>query len=132
MQGELEEARKAAQRGVDLSLTSSDPALKLPAQVQQARVDMARSKDESANSSAFRRLNSAIATAKRLGYYNLESEARLALGQLELKTNSSLGNKQLKALAAETRNRGYELVARHAEEAMSAGGTVVAENRSTR
>jgi hypothetical protein len=105
--------------------------LKLPAQVQQARVDMARSKDENANSSAFRRLNSVIASAKRLGYYNVESEARLALGQLELKIDPSLGNKQLKALAAETRNRGYELVARHAEEAMS-GGTVVAENRSTR
>jgi ATP/maltotriose-dependent transcriptional regulator MalT len=131
MQGELDEARKAAQHGADLSLTSSDPALRLPAQIQQARVDMARSKDENANSSAFRRLNSVIATAKQLGYYNLESEARLALGQLELKINSSLGRKQLKALTAETRQRGYELVARHAEEAMSSG-TVVAENRSTR
>ena len=132
MQGEVDEARKAAQRGADLSLTSSDPALRLPAQIQQARVDMASTKDEKANSaSAFRRLNSVIATAKRLGYYNLESEARLALGQLELKTDSSLGRKQLKALAAETRNHGYELVARHAEEAMSSG-TVVAENRSSR
>jgi tetratricopeptide (TPR) repeat protein/DNA-binding winged helix-turn-helix (wHTH) protein len=132
IQGEVDEARKAAQHGADLSLTSSDPALKLPAQIQQARVDMASSKDENANSaSAFRRLNSVIATAKRLGYYNVESEARLALGQLELKTNSSLGRKQLKALTAETRQRGYELVARHAEEAMSSG-TVVAENRSTR
>jgi len=132
IQGELDEARKAAQHGADLSLTSSDPALKLPAQIQQARVDMASSKDENANSaSASRRLNSVIATAKRLGYYNVESEARLALGQLELKINSSLGRKQLKALTAETRHRGYELVARHAEEAMSSG-TVVAENRSTR
>jgi tetratricopeptide (TPR) repeat protein len=132
MQGELDEARKAAQRGADLSLTSSDPALRLPAQIQQARVDMPSSKDENANSAlAFRHLNSVIATAKRLGYYNFESEARLALGQLELKINSSLGRRQLQALAAETRNRGYELVARHAEEVMSSG-TVVAENRSTR
>ena len=44
---------------------------------------------------------------------------------------NGLNDKQLKALAAETRNRGYELVARHAEEVMSSG-TVVAENRSTR
>lgn len=131
-QGELDEARKAVQRAADLSLTSSDPALRLPAQIQQARVDMASSKDEKADSaSAFRRLNSVIATAKRLGYYSLESEARLALGQLELKTDASLGHKQLKALAAETRSHGCELVARHAEEAMS-GGTVVAENRTTR
>jgi tetratricopeptide (TPR) repeat protein len=132
MQGELDEARKAAQHGADLSLTSSDPALRLPVEIQRARVDMASSKDENENSaSAFRHLNSVIATAKRLGYYNFESEARLALGQLELKINSSLGRKRLKALSAETRNRGYELVARHAEEVMSSG-TVVAENRSTR
>ena len=132
MQGDLDGARNAAQRAAELSLTSSDPALRLPAQIQQARVEMASSKDENTNSaSSYRRLNSVIATAKRLGYYNLESEARLALGQLELRINSSLGNKQLKALAAETRTRGYELVARHAEEAMS-NGTVVAENRSTR
>jgi tetratricopeptide (TPR) repeat protein len=129
-QGELDEARKAAQRGADLSLTSSDPALRLPAEIQQARVDMANSKDENANSaSASRRLKSVIATAKRLGYYDFESDARLALGQLELKINSSLGRKQLKALAAETRNRAYELVARHAEEVMSSE-TAMAENRA--
>jgi tetratricopeptide (TPR) repeat protein len=132
MQGDLDGARNAAQRAADLSLTSSDPALRLPAQIQQARVEMASSKDENTNSaSSSRRLNSVIATAKRLGYYNFESEARLALGQLELKINSSLGHKQLKILASETRTRGYELVARHAEEAMS-NGTVVAENRSSR
>jgi hypothetical protein len=132
MQGDLDGARNAAERAAELSLTSSDPALRLPAQIQQARVEMASSKDENTNSaSSSRHLNSVIATAKRLGYYNLESEARLALGQLELRINSSLGNKQLKALAAETRTRGYELVARHAEEAMS-NGTVVAENGSTR
>jgi len=129
MQGQPEEARKAVQRALDLSLTNSDPALTLPAQIQQARVEMG-SKDENASTaSALRHLNSAIATAKRLGYYNLETQARLALGQLELKTNASLGHKQLQTLAAETRNRGYELVARHAEAAMSS--TVVAENRSS-
>ena len=130
MQGELDEARKAAQRGVDLSLTNSNPALRLSAQIQQARVDMASSKGEKADSaSVFRRLNSIIVSAKRMGYYNLETEARLALGHLELKIDASLGQKQLKALTAETRNLGYELVARDAEEAMS-GGAVVAENRS--
>lgn len=131
MLAKLDEARNAAQRGAELSLTSSDPGLRLPAQVQQARVEMASSKDQNASSElASRRLNSVIATAKRMGYYNLETEARLALGELELKTNSSLGHKQLKALAAETRKSGYELIARRAEGAMSSG-LVVAENSST-
>jgi tetratricopeptide (TPR) repeat protein len=39
MEGKLEEARQAAQHGAELSLTSSDPSLRLPAEIQQARVD---------------------------------------------------------------------------------------------
>jgi DNA-binding winged helix-turn-helix (wHTH) protein/tetratricopeptide (TPR) repeat protein len=128
-QRKLDEARKAVERGAELSQTSSDPALKLPAEIQQARIDMAAPGDDSANlATAMRRLHSVVTTAKRLGYYNLECEGRLALGELELKVNNSLGLKQLRALAAEARSRGYELIARHAESAAS-GGTNVAENR---
>lgn len=125
----MDEARRAAQRGADLSLTSSDPALKFPAEIQQARVEMARSSDDDLSlASALRSLHSVTASARRLGYYNLDCEARLLLGQLELKTNSSLGHKQLKALASDTRSHGYELLARQAEDSMS-NSTVVAENR---
>jgi DNA-binding winged helix-turn-helix (wHTH) protein/tetratricopeptide (TPR) repeat protein len=126
LQGKVNEARVAAQRAADLSLTSSDPALKLPAEIQQARVEMAGNAEN--QGMAMRRLHSVIATAKRLGYYNFECDARLALGQLELKMNSALGHKQLNALASETRGHGYELIARHAEDAIS-NGAVVAENR---
>lgn len=127
MQGKLEEARKAARRGTELSLTSSDPALKLPAAIQQARVEMA--KHQAANSAAaLRDLQAVIATAKRLGYYTLECEAQLALGQLELRANASLGRKHLAALAAETRSRGLELLARQAEGEMTTV-PVVAQNQ---
>ena len=130
MQGKLDEARKASQRGSQLSLTSSDPALKLFAEMQQVRLDMAE--NGTANSAAsFRRLQSIIATADRLGYYKLECEARLALGELELKINSPVGERHLKALATETRDRGLELLARHAQQAASTG-TAVAETRSGR
>ena len=130
LEGKVEDARKAAQRGSELSLTSSDPALKMPSEIQQARVDIATG-GEANLASAQRRLHAVVTTAKRLGYYNIECEARLELGQLELKLNSSLGHKQLKALASETRTHGYELVARHAEDAIS-NSTVVAENRPSR
>jgi len=130
LEGKVEDARKAAQRGSELSLTSSDPALKLPSEIQQARVEIATG-GEANWASAQRRLHSVITTASRLGYYNFECEARLELGQLQLKLNSSLGHKQLKALASETRTHGYELIARHADEALS-NGTVVAENRPSR
>jgi len=129
MQGRLDEARKAVQRGDQLSLTSANPALKLFAEMQMARLEMAE--NGPANSAAsFRRLQSVISTANRLGYYKLECEARLALGELELKTNSQMGEKHLKMLAAETRDRGLELLARHAEQAST--GTAVAETRSGR
>jgi DNA-binding winged helix-turn-helix (wHTH) protein/tetratricopeptide (TPR) repeat protein len=129
MQGKLDEARTTAQRGAEFSLTSSDPALKLPAGIQQTRVEAASAETEGKRLAAARRLQSVIATANRLGYYKLECEARLALGELELKINSSAARKHLKDLASETRSRGFELLARQAEGAASSG-TAVAENRS--
>jgi tetratricopeptide (TPR) repeat protein len=131
MQGKFEEANKSSRRAAELSLTSSDPALKLPAAIEQARVQAANPANRSANSAtAFDQLHSTISTAKHLGYYQIECEARLALGELELKFNSSLGRKHLAELAAETRSHDFELLARQAEGAI-ASGPVVAENRST-
>ena len=129
LEGKLDEARQTAQRAAQLSLTSSDPALKLLAEIQLARVEMVE--HATANrTAALRRLQSVIATASRMGYYRLECEARLALGELELKVNSSVGQKHLKELASETHERGLELLSRQAESAIS--GTAVAENRSVR
>jgi len=131
MEGKLDEARTAAQRGSELSLTSSDPALKLPAEIQQSRVEAASAETDTKRLAAARRLQSVIATANRLGYYKLECEARLALGELELKINPAAAHKRLKVLASETRSRGFELLARQAEGA-APRGTTVAENRSGR
>lgn len=131
MQGKLDEARKAARRGAELSLTSSDPALKLPAEIQLARVEAPNAEIDSKGAAASGRLQGVIATANRLGYYKLECEARLALGELEVKLNPSLGRRHLTALAKETRTHGFELLARQAADALSSA-TAVAENRSGR
>jgi eukaryotic-like serine/threonine-protein kinase len=131
MQGKFEEANKASRRAAELSLTSSDPALKLPAAIEQARVQAANPGKRSADSAAaLEQFHSTISTAKHLGYYQIECQARLALGELELKLNSSLGRKHLTDLAAETRSRNFELLARQAEGAI-VSGPVLAENRST-
>ena len=130
VQGKLDEARATAQRGAELSLTSSDPALKLPAEVQQSLVEMASPGNVKANpASAMRRLQTVIATANRLGYYKLECDARLALGELELKIGSPTAHKDLKLLATETHGRGFEFVAHQAATMMSRS-TVVAQSRS--
>ena len=130
MQGKFDEANKTSLRAAELSLTSSDPALKLPAAIEQARVQAANPASRSAHSAtAFEQLHSTISTAKRLGYYQIECQARLALGEMELKFNSSLGRKHLTDLAAETRSHSLELLARQAERAI-VNGPVVAENRA--
>jgi tetratricopeptide (TPR) repeat protein len=119
MQGKFEDANKASRRATELSLTSSDPALKLPAAIQQARVQAADPAGRSANSAAaFEQLHSTVSTAKHLGYYRIECEARLALAELELKLNAALGRKHLTELAAEARSHNFELLAREAEGAI--------------
>lgn len=125
MQGKQDEARQAAQRASELSLTSSDPALRMPAEIQQARVKMAIADHQATNSmAASRSLQTVITTAKRLGYFNIECQARMALGELELKTNSALGQKHLTALASEAHSHGLDLLAREAQIAMNSSAIV--------
>jgi triphosphoribosyl-dephospho-CoA synthetase len=116
--GKLEEARAAAQHASMLSRTSSDPALRFPAAIQLARVEMAsegNSVSHPSLQSALTLLNSTVESAKRLGYYELECEGRLALGELELKRNRVQGQAQLSVLASEARQHGLELIAQKAE-----------------
>jgi hypothetical protein len=67
-----------------------------------------------------------IQKSQQLGPYNINCEARLALGELEMGLNSSSGRAQLISLAAKTRSRGLELIARQAEQAITRPNVVVA------
>ena len=118
MQGKLDESRKALQRAIELSKTSSDPALRLPAEIQAARLQISGS--EPAISSARLRLRAVIANAKKLGYYNLECEARLVLAELDLKSSPVSGRSELTALAGEARSHGMEFLAHQADQAAKA------------
>jgi DNA-binding winged helix-turn-helix (wHTH) protein/tetratricopeptide (TPR) repeat protein len=128
MQGKLEESRKAVQRAIELSKTNSDPALRLPTEIQTARVRMAGASSREINS-ARQELRSVIASVKKLGYYNLECEARLALAELDLKSNPTSGRTELAALASETRSHGMEFLAHQAEQAVETEAAV-ASNKS--
>ena len=119
MESKTDDARKAIDRADKLARNSPDPALKLPIAIQIARVEMAQaamqSKDPHILNRARQHLKSAAETARRLGYYLLECEARLALAELETKTTPAHSRARLNALVSETRDHGLELLARQAE-----------------
>lgn len=118
MQNKPEEARKAVEHASVLARSSDFPSLTLPIKIQTARVEIANAGTSSSGRAALvkarQRLHSTIATARKLGYSNLEYEARLALGDLELTANPSAGHTLLVELATETHARGMELISRQA------------------
>jgi len=68
--------------------------------------------------------------SERLAFYNLETDARLALGELQLKSNSGAGRLTLTELLRDVQGRGFGLIARRAQEALAAN--VVAQSQPTR
>jgi tetratricopeptide (TPR) repeat protein len=130
MQGNLGESGKTLQRAVELRKTNSDPALRLSAEIQAARVEMSGTGPH-AIVSARESLRPLIANAKKLGYYNLECEARLLLAKIDLKSNPASGSAELAALAGEARNHGMELFAHQAEQATQAEAAVALNTSTT-
>ena len=118
-EGKLEDAEQMVKRGSALSLSSPDPALRLPAEIQGARVEVAtafaRARNGKAAIPALQKLKAVAAKAKRLGYFDLECEARLALGEASMEIGAPAGRMELSTLADEARDKGYMLVAQKAE-----------------
>ena len=133
--GKVDEALKAIKRAAELSGSGADPALLLPLNIQRARVNAASEGRGSTNALAQARqeLRSTVSTAKRLGYYNLEGEARIALAELEMKTSPVPTRAQLSSLAVEAHSRGLELLAHRAEQVLNQQqGSEVASNNPRR
>ena len=118
-QGKLQEARKAIQHAAELGRESPDPALTLPLTIQNAQIEMAaaapRAAGRAALGTARQQLLGVIASARKLGYFQIECEARLALAAGDLKANPVLGRSQLETLEKETHERGLELLSHKAE-----------------
>lgn len=120
MERKLDEAAKFASYAVESSRMSRDPDLKLPAAIAAARVKTAQIASAAGSKRDFSgpraELQSVISTAQHLGYFQVECEARLALGEIELRTAPALGHSHLAALAEQAHEHGLELVARRAGE----------------
>jgi eukaryotic-like serine/threonine-protein kinase len=129
LEGKLAEARDAVERAIQLSPAPSGPALTIQASIQKLRVDAASIAEIT---TAMNELRSIASEAKKLGYYNLESEARLELGHLLLRSNASAGRALLAGLASDARAHGFELLARHAETNLQASGTLAGLQKPAR
>ncbi|HTS12733.1 MAG TPA: tetratricopeptide repeat protein [Candidatus Limnocylindrales bacterium] len=118
LESKPDDAQKMIAAATDLSRTVHDPSLKLPLAIQDARVKAARIAADSGRKPDFteprRELDGVVLTAKKLGYYGVECDGRLALGELELHVNPQAARSQLAQLADETHDRGLELVSRKA------------------
>lgn len=129
-QGKIDEARKAIRHSLEINRNSTDPALNLPIAIVAARVDLAAASQNPSGhpnlGTVRRQLRSIINTAKRLGYYGEECDARLALGELEVKTNPDVGRSMLTQLAAEAHQHGLELISRKATARAGTKGTAMA------
>ncbi|MGH9728955.1 MAG: tetratricopeptide repeat protein [Candidatus Acidiferrales bacterium] len=114
LQGKLDDARKAIADALALSRTSRDPSVNWPVTIQGARIEAAelasRTKSKPDFSDPRRRLQNVLSSAKQLGYYGIECEARLALGELELRLSPQIARSQLEELARDAHEHGLNLV----------------------
>ncbi len=132
-QGKAAEAKDAIARASKLADLREFPVLALPLQILQARAAALEAKPGAAGNSILvacvRKLHSVIQQSRALGLYNTECEARLALGEIEMRLNPASARAQLTALASEAHSHGMELLVRDVQRAMATSHTVVAANR---
>lgn len=129
LQGKSDEARNAVTRAIQLTPALSGPAVAIPASIQKVRVDVVSSGEINP---AINELRSLATEAKKLGYYNLETEARLELGHLLLRSNASAGRALLAGLASDARAHGFGLLARRAEAIQPPSGTLAGLQKPSR
>lgn len=127
-EGKLEDARNALQHASENSRSSIDPAMKLPLAIQNARIEAAPHdvRDHPDFATARQQLRSVITSARQLGYYQIECDARLALAEIELKANPSTGRSLAKELAADAGIHRLQLIAREANALVENGSEIAA------
>lgn len=133
-EGKIFEARQTISQALAFSSSSRDPNVRLPVAIQDARVQVVEiaSRAKLAKSRADlsipqRKLQNALSTAHRLGYYGLECEARLALAEIEIRENPAAARAHLSELANETLQRGMNLVSRKATQLRNSNSASVAK-----
>jgi DNA-binding winged helix-turn-helix (wHTH) protein/tetratricopeptide (TPR) repeat protein len=117
-QGKLVDARRAVERANSLLGKGPNRDVALAVAITAARVDAASGGPANTNQAA-RSLRTALAEARSAGFVNRQLEARLALGEIQVRSgNSSEARASLKALKKDASDRGFGLIARKAAAAL--------------
>ena len=110
-------AKEAAQHARTLAAKSQNPDIRWVAAIAADRVEIAE-KDVAhslSGSAAGKELGLIISKSHELGYEGIELDARLVLGEMEIKTGHLEGGRQrLAVLEKEAKAAGFALIARKA------------------
>ena len=110
-QAKTHEAETAIDRAAQLAAKSQDNDFRGPIDIMAARIHGASGKTDAAAKS----LDSILTEQAQLGDIPLQFEARLALGEIEVKSgNSASGRSRLTALENDANAKGFGLIARKA------------------
>ena len=116
-EGNEVEAKEAAQHARSLAGKSQNPNMRWQTAITAARVETAgKNLSHSAAADTARKELAAIITKSReMGYMGIEFDARLALGEIEVKLGQTMaGRAHLAALETDAKSKGYNLIARKA------------------
>jgi hypothetical protein len=114
-EGKPSEALTAADQATAISSKSQDPNCRLAVGVMAARVRGLSDPKRPASGKDIEFLEKDATEAARLGYLEIQLEARLARGELEMKSNGQTeGRNLLAALEKEATAKGFLLIAHKA------------------
>ncbi|MGB7844463.1 MAG: tetratricopeptide repeat protein [Candidatus Acidiferrum sp.] len=120
-EGNLTDAALHIERTAKIAQSSHDRELQLYATVIAARIQAASENAAKVDEST-RRLHGVLAEANAASFEPIALEARLALGEVELKYhNHAIGRAKLVALERDATRRGFQLIARKAAAELRAG-----------
>ena len=115
-QGKLKESGEAISQAAHLLDLQEFPVMSLPVELLQARVRAASAISTGADLTlAERDLRSIAQRASQIGDYLVEVEAKVALGELEMRTTPKVGRVHLTSLVRDARDHGFALYAKQAE-----------------
>jgi serine/threonine protein kinase/tetratricopeptide (TPR) repeat protein/TolB-like protein len=117
-EGKIADAKAEARRASQFASKTQLPIGQLRAMVSVALVNA-----EAGNrSSALRNLKLILEKAHKAGYAQVELEARLAIGRVEIKSSPAVGRRDLDQLATDANARGFHFIANKAAKLAAATG----------